>query len=273
MTLYSCIIILLYIIALGTGLLLGNFTTSLLYRLPRGINICGFDKNNTQPPLCSYCNHRLKFYEFLPLLSCFFAATKCNYCQYPISKKYLALEIFGAVISAICLYLFDFSDLYVIVVIFGLLSLLNYFIYIEHGYVSMPITISICTLGIIFNVLLGTSFLSVITAVIIAGVPAIAIMQKFGFYNKEARIFCHVIFLIMWFISSIYYGVIYVLFVISIYLCKRFSNRDIKTYSYCIVFLFVITFIHITKTSFHYNIEGCCKCCLNMLYKKDNARI
>jgi hypothetical protein len=83
------ILIVSYISLFLFGVLIGNFTTTLFYRLPRNIMISGFNQKLTRPPFCSNCNHVLVFYEYLPILSWFSTRGKCNYCHAPINKSYI----------------------------------------------------------------------------------------------------------------------------------------------------------------------------------------
>ncbi|NDE19110.1 MAG: prepilin peptidase, partial [Alphaproteobacteria bacterium] len=93
------ILIVSYISLFLFGVLIGNFTTTLFYRLPRNIMISGFNQKLTRPPFCSNCNHVLVFYEYLPILSWFSTRGKCNYCHAPINKSYIMLEILIGIIA------------------------------------------------------------------------------------------------------------------------------------------------------------------------------
>ncbi|HEY1096499.1 MAG TPA: prepilin peptidase, partial [Alphaproteobacteria bacterium] len=85
-----------YSFVIVLGLLLGSFTTCLVYRLPRDIplwkrNIA--DGHDTRFSYCPHCDHRLFWYDLLPVLSWLFQGGKCRYCRQPISFLYPAIEI------------------------------------------------------------------------------------------------------------------------------------------------------------------------------------
>jgi leader peptidase (prepilin peptidase)/N-methyltransferase len=81
------------------GLLLGSFTTCLVYRLPRDIPL--WDRpgkakaaaQDTRYSYCPHCNHRLHWYDLLPVLTYVFQMGRCRYCKAPISKLYPVIEI------------------------------------------------------------------------------------------------------------------------------------------------------------------------------------
>jgi len=136
------------------GVLIGNFTTTVFYRLPRGIMISGFDQQTTRPPFCSDCGHLLKFYEYLPILSWFSTLGKCNYCHVPITKSYIALEVSLGAVAMVLYFLFGQNlEYFFIYFCLAALILLNIFIYFEHNFIPPLITLSIIILGMIYRTL------------------------------------------------------------------------------------------------------------------------
>lgn len=148
------ILIVSYISLFLFGVLIGNFTTTLFYRLPRNIMISGFNQKSTRPPFCSNCNHVLLFYEYLPILSWFSTLGKCNYCHTPINKSYILLEILIGIIAIILYYLIGQNlEYFFLYFCFAALAVLNIFIYLEHNFISTRITLSIIVTGIIYRTL------------------------------------------------------------------------------------------------------------------------
>ncbi len=142
------------IILLVFGVLIGNFATTILYRLPRNISIASTDLKTTIYPFCSICLHSLRFYEYLPVLSWFSTWGKCNYCNQPIAKSYILLEILCAT-GSIFIYFVTKQNLeyFFLYFCFFVLSLLNILIYFEHNFISKYITLAIIILGMIFRTL------------------------------------------------------------------------------------------------------------------------
>ena len=89
----------LYLLAGIYGLIIGNYLTSAYFRIPRNIPINGLNNNIGKAPHCSVCKHKLKFYEYFPVLNWFSTWFKCNYCLAPIDPAYMGLEIGMTLIS------------------------------------------------------------------------------------------------------------------------------------------------------------------------------
>lgn len=131
--------ILTYLIIFIFGVLIGNFVTPIFYRLPRNIMIFGGD-NGGKPPHCGFCQHRLKFYEYLPILSWISAAGSCNYCGKKINPFYLYIELAGGFLAVACAYLFWGNiDLFFLKFCFSLNLILSMALYIEHKRLFPPV--------------------------------------------------------------------------------------------------------------------------------------
>jgi leader peptidase (prepilin peptidase)/N-methyltransferase len=121
----------LYILAGLYGLIIGNYLTSAYFRIPRNIPINGFNKIGKKPH-CSVCGHKLKFYEYFPLLNWFSTRFKCNYCHAPIDPSYMIIEILLTIIS-LGLYLFlGMTPIYSIAVLFCGTLVLNLAFLFKH---------------------------------------------------------------------------------------------------------------------------------------------
>ena len=77
----------LYIILLVMGTIFGSFFTLAVYRIPRRENIVYVRSH------CTTCNHRLEFWDLIPVLSYLFLGGKCRYCKETIRPRYLILEL------------------------------------------------------------------------------------------------------------------------------------------------------------------------------------
>jgi len=145
------VLIIEYLFALIIGLMAGNFATTALHRLPRGIPIYASSANLR--PRCSYCSHELKFFEYLPILSWISAKGSCNYCGHKINPLYTLLETFGALISVLCLTFFGLTDLYIIFFTFGILSLLSGSICLTNHPPIKVVTVAIIVCGMLYKTL------------------------------------------------------------------------------------------------------------------------
>ena len=68
------------------GIISSYFIELLGYRLPVGEDIL---KRN----YCDKCNHELKFFESIPIISYIIQKGRCNYCHQKVSIKYLFFEL------------------------------------------------------------------------------------------------------------------------------------------------------------------------------------
>ena len=115
MYLFNCIMI--FII----GLVFGSFYNVVGYRLPNNISII------YPPSNCPNCNHKLKFYELIPILSYIFLHGRCRCCKKRISFSYPFFEALTGI-----LFLLSY-------IIFGL----NIKFFISITFISVLIIISI----------------------------------------------------------------------------------------------------------------------------------
>lgn len=77
------------------GLLLGSFTSCIVYRLPRDLPIWHrlSSKTDTRYSFCPHCQHRLGFWDLFPVLSYAFLGGRCRYCRTKISPLYPGIEL------------------------------------------------------------------------------------------------------------------------------------------------------------------------------------
>lgn len=85
------------------GTILGSFYNVVGYRLPKGESIV------FPPSHCPNCNHRLKFWELLPILSFMFQRGKCTSCKQKISWFYPIFEFSCGLLFALAFLSFGLS--------------------------------------------------------------------------------------------------------------------------------------------------------------------
>lgn len=74
------------------GIVFGSFFTLAVYRLPRKENITYVRSH------CTNCNHKLGFWDLIPVFSYIFLGGKCKYCGEKIRIRYLLLEVFSGLV-------------------------------------------------------------------------------------------------------------------------------------------------------------------------------
>lgn len=216
----------LYLLIFCMGTVFGSFFTLAVYRIPLGKDI-----THTRS-YCPTCNHKLSFFDMIPILSYTFLGGKCRYCKETIRPRYLLLEVLS-----------------------GLVFLLF----------ALSIQFHITTLSISMIIYLSFGFLYIATLFIIAGIDKERIevskpVLLFGFIcvtlyiiylyivEKDPNMYRYVIYLI---------GACILLLISTIYLRKKAKNSypiDILlltilmvmfTYEACGIYTIIITLLAI----------------------------
>ena len=76
----------------AVGAVVGSFLNVVIYRLPRGDSIV------SPPSHCPKCNHKIRFYDNLPIFGWFLLGGKCRDCKMPISFRYPLIETIACVV-------------------------------------------------------------------------------------------------------------------------------------------------------------------------------
>ena len=95
--------ILFYAIIFTIGITFGSFYTLAVYRIPKGQDI-----THTHS-YCPNCNHKLNFFDLIPIFSYIFLGRKCRYCKCKIRPRYLILETISGLFFVIVAYLMKIS--------------------------------------------------------------------------------------------------------------------------------------------------------------------
>ena len=95
--------IFLYAIIFIMGTVFGSFYTLAVYRIPRNIDII------KKHSYCPNCNHKLGFFELIPVLSYILLGGKCKYCKQKIRPRYLILEIMGGTVFVLFAIIFNIN--------------------------------------------------------------------------------------------------------------------------------------------------------------------
>ncbi len=134
------------------GLVFGSFFNVVGLRLCKGENLA-FPGSH-----CPKCNHMLKYYELVPVFSYIFLKGRCKNCKEKISIMYPVIEMFTAVLFAVCYYVYGFTpelflglllcSLFIIIIVTDL----NYYIIPDSIVITFGILIfiyNIITKGIL----------------------------------------------------------------------------------------------------------------------------
>lgn len=101
----------IYVILFIFGIVFGSFYNVVGLRLAKEESIV------FPPSHCPNCNHRLVFYDLIPLFSYIFLKGKCRYCSKHISIKYPLFELLTGILFVISYIKFGFSFDFIISII------------------------------------------------------------------------------------------------------------------------------------------------------------
>ena len=85
------------------GIIMGSFYYVIATRLSRNLSII------SPPSHCEKCNHKLEWFELIPIISYIIQGGKCRICKEKIPISYLLMEICTGVLFAVCYHVFDLS--------------------------------------------------------------------------------------------------------------------------------------------------------------------
>lgn len=102
------------------GLIFGSFYTVIGLRRPLNQSIVSPGSH------CEYCNHQLKWYELIPVISYIFLGGKCKVCNSKISIIYPVIELLTGILFSLSYYLYGFSYEMIIMIILSSLLIIIY---------------------------------------------------------------------------------------------------------------------------------------------------
>ena len=112
------------------GLLIGSFLNVVIYRFPRGESIA------FPPSHCTNCDHKIKPWENIPLISYLFLRGKCSSCKTSIAWRYPLVEALTAAVFYVTYLKFGLTwDLPVFALFGGLLIAIAF---IDIDYLIIP---------------------------------------------------------------------------------------------------------------------------------------
>ncbi|WP_415902930.1 prepilin peptidase [Neptuniibacter sp. QD29_5] len=100
---------------------------------------------------CPKCQHKIRWYENIPVISWIFLRAKCSSCGLHIPFRYPFVELFTAVCSAYVVYVYGFNLIGLSVVIFTWVLVCLIFIDIDHQLLPDRLTLPLLWLGLFVN--------------------------------------------------------------------------------------------------------------------------
>lgn len=163
------------------GMIFGSFYNVVGYRLPNGMSIA-FPSSH-----CPNCNHKLKFYELIPVFSYVFLLGKCKSCKKRISFLYPFFEIITGLLFLLSYMIFGInikffiSITFVSILIIISISDIRYYIIPDEVLIAGSILIII---ELIINSLINDiNLVSGVLIPILNGLSAFAILYLFKVFG------------------------------------------------------------------------------------------
>ncbi|MTI50152.1 MAG: prepilin peptidase [Alcanivorax sp.] len=125
------------------GLLVGSFLNVVIHRIPKMMEATWRQearelleqpapKGEETPPIfnlvtpgshCPHCNHRIRWYENVPVVSWALLKGRCSSCKVAISKRYPIIELLTGLVAGLCAWRFGY-DPWLIFMLYGSFTLL-----------------------------------------------------------------------------------------------------------------------------------------------------
>jgi len=126
------------------SLAVGSFLNVVIHRLPKGESLVSPGSH------CPSCNHGIRFYENIPLLSYLILNGKCSQCGASISWRYPFVEGLTALILMSLFTIYGWSAEFLVYGILMLFLIPISFIDLETGFIPDKLTLPALVTGIIF---------------------------------------------------------------------------------------------------------------------------
>jgi len=181
--------VILYIYIFLIGITFGSFFTLAIYRIPRNQDITHIRS------YCPKCNHKLSFWDMIPMLSYIFLRGKCRYCKTKIAPKYFFIEL----LTGLTFVLFAYSlklEIFNLYFICGLLYIAGLFVISgidkEHHEVRLSVILYMTIVQAIYIIYLYIIEQSnVYRYVIYLVILAILILSDTIYFRKKLLIFSY----------------------------------------------------------------------------------
>ena len=135
-----------YILIGFFGLCFGSFLNVCISRLPRGESIV-LPRSH-----CPRCNHAIRWYDNIPVVSYLFLRGRCRDCHVPISPLYPSVEALTALVLIVTFYVYGFGPEFIKYGLLGMLLIVLIFTDLLDRRIPHAITIFGVSIGLLFSI-------------------------------------------------------------------------------------------------------------------------
>lgn len=159
------------------GLVVGSFLNVCIYRLPRDMSIV---KPRSK---CTNCDHQIKSWENIPIISYIFLGGKCSNCKTKISLRYPLVEALTAVIYFVIYFYYGYTiDTGLLLILFSVVIVLTF---IDIDFQILPNNLLITAL-IPIVIFVYLQYSDVLVNHIIGAIIMFTIFLLIGYFGKLA---------------------------------------------------------------------------------------
>ncbi len=165
------------------GACVGSFLNVCIYRISEGKSII-FPKS-----FCPNCQHPIRFYDNIPIISYLLLRGRCRDCHEKFSYRYPVVELITALLSLLLFWKYGFSFQYLFAFIFTCALIIITFIDLDHQIIPDVITLPGIPLFLIVTFLFtDVSFLDSVLGILIGGGGFYLIAVVYQFITKREGI-------------------------------------------------------------------------------------
>lgn len=161
------------------GLAGGSFLNVVIHRLPRGGSVVH------PPSRCPTCEYQLRWYDNVPILSWAFLRGKCRRCRSPISIRYPIVELLTMGVFVLHLWLFGWTALMAVRLVFACALLALFAIDLEHHLLPNAITLPGIVAGLVASLFVPPGLKDAILGTLIGGGVLWAIGEAYYRYAGQ----------------------------------------------------------------------------------------
>jgi prepilin signal peptidase PulO-like enzyme (type II secretory pathway) len=129
------------------GLAVGNYATSIVFRLPRGLKI------SNDPPYCDSCRTYLRPRDLFPFFSWVINKGRCRFCAVRIPALYACVEWASACLCVAALFRFGLGDAMLVFLMLGMGWVILAAQYHEHQRIYAPVMVGVLGASLLWRVL------------------------------------------------------------------------------------------------------------------------
>jgi len=161
------------------GLAVGSFLNVCIHRVPRGGSIA------SPPSQCPGCGYRLRWYDNVPVFSYAALRGRCRQCRTPISARYPIVEIMTMLLFVLHLYVFGWTMLMGVRVIFACMLVVLFAIDLEHHLLPNVVTLPGIAVGLAASLALPPGIADALIGTVVGGGVLWAIGEAYYRYAGQ----------------------------------------------------------------------------------------